>query len=135
VHSGEAYDRPANWMSNLLCGAYGHCRPPLTGGEGGAKKLPHTPLPGKGRTAQALLHLHPNPAGTWVAMDYDLLVPPHDAAILIRDMTGRDVHRITLREQQQQVVWDTRQAAPGSYTVSLQHKGRQLRTEKLIIRP
>ena len=42
---------------------------------------------------------------------------------------------VALREQQQQVVWDTRSTAPGSYTVTLQHKGRQLRTEKLILRP
>jgi hypothetical protein len=92
-------------------------------------------LPEQRPAPLAQLHLFPNPANTSVTMDYDLLVPPHDAAILIRDMTGREVHRITLREQRQQVVWDTRQAAPGSYTVTLQHKGRQLRTEKLIVRP
>jgi hypothetical protein len=49
-------------------------------------------------------------------------------------MTGREVKRIILREQKQQVVWDTRQAAPGSYTAVLLNSGRQLRTEKIIIR-
>ncbi len=84
---------------------------------------------------QALLHIHPNPASTWVAIDYDLLVEPTHAAIVIRDIAGREVKRILLREQQQQMVWDTRQALPGSYTATLLNKGRQLRTEKFIISP
>ncbi len=84
---------------------------------------------------QALLHIHPNPASAWVAIDYDLLVEPSHAAIVIRDIAGREVKRIMLREQQQQVVWDTRQAPPGSYTATLLNKGRQLRTEKFIISP
>lgn len=41
---------------------------------------------------------------------------------------------MTLHERNQQVVWDTRQAAPGSYTVALLNNGRQLHAEKLIIR-
>ena len=136
VLMGDAYDRPAALISNLLCFGYGHCRPPLTGGEddGGPKALPYTPLPPKGALAQAELRIHPNPASTWVAIDYDLLVKPTDAAIIIRDMTGREVKRIMLRDQKHQVVWDTRQVAPGSYTVVLQNKQRQLRAEKLIIR-
>ena len=98
--------------------------------------LPHLAAP----PPTAHLRLHPNPATlsgaeAWVAMDYDLLVPPQDAAILIRDMTGREVKRFLLRDTKQQVVWDTRSTAPGSYTVTLQQQGRQLRTEKLIIRP
>jgi len=109
----------------------------LTGGEDDAtpKALPYTPLRASFAETQAVLRIHPNPASTWVAIDYDLLVEPTDAAIIIRDMTGREVKRVVLREQQHQVVWDTRQAAPGSYTVVLQNKQCQLRAEKLIVRP
>ncbi len=133
---GDAYDRPATLISNLLCFGYGHCRPPLTGGEEDEepKSLPYTPLPHGKAEVQATLLVHPNPANTWVAFDYDLLIEPTDAAIVIRDLAGREIRRIALREQRQQVVWDTRQAAPGSYTVVLLNSGRQLRTEKLIIR-
>ena len=53
---------------------------------------------------------------------------------MIRDLAGREVHRVRLNVRDQQVVWDTRQAAPGSYTVALLNSGQQLRTEKLIIR-
>jgi hypothetical protein len=133
---GDAYDRPATLISNLLCFGYGHCRPPLTGGEEDEepKALPYTPLPHGKAEVQATLLVHPNPASTWVAIDYDLLIKPTDAAIVIRDLAGREVRRITLREQRRQVVWDSRQAAPGSYTVVLLNSGRRLGTEKLIIR-
>jgi len=136
VLMGEAYDRPAALIGNLLCFRYGHCRPPLTGGgiDGDAKSLPYTPLSAQGTGAQAELRIHPNPASTWVTIDYDLLVEPTDAAISIRDMTGREVKRFVLRDQLQQVVWDSREVAPGTYTVMLQNKHHQLRTEKLIIR-
>lgn len=133
---GQAYDRPASWISNLLCFGYQHCRPPLTGGEedGVPKSLPYTPLPAKDIAVQAALSIYPNPANSWVAFDYDLLVEPTNAAIVILDLTGREVYRIVLNESQQQKVWDTRQAAPGSYTVVLLNNRQQLRTEKLIIR-
>jgi hypothetical protein len=136
VLMGEAYDRPAALIGNLLCFGYGHCRAPLTGGDidGDPKSLPYTPLTATGTGTQAELRIHPNPASTWVAIDYDLLVEPTDAAIIIRDMTGREVERIVLRDRLQQVVWDSREVAPGTYTVVLQNKKHQLRTEKLIIR-
>ena len=84
---------------------------------------------------QPLLHIHPNPANTWVAFDYDLLVPPKDASIVVRDLTGRTVYRQDLREQLGQLVWDTRQTAPGTYTATLYSGSRPLRTEKLILQP
>jgi len=54
---------------------------------------------------------------------------------MIRDVAGREVHRLRLNARDQQVVWDTSQAAPGTYTVVLQNKQRQLRAEKLMVRP
>lgn len=133
---GEAYDRPAAWISNLLCFGYQLCRPPLTGGEeeDDRRSLPYTALSSNAALSQAALSIHPNPASTWVVLDYDLLVEPTEAALAIRDLTGREVYRRTLTDRKQEVVWDTRQIAPGSYTVVLLNGGRQLRAEKLIIR-
>ncbi|MBL7963928.1 MAG: hypothetical protein JNM31_08790 [Flavobacteriales bacterium] len=129
------YDRPAAWISNLLCFGYGICRPPLTGGGAGEpKSLPYTRLPAVGSRTQPILKLHPNPANSWVALDYELPVPPKDAALVIRDIMGREVFRLKLNDQVRQVVWDVRTAAPGSYTVTLLNGGEQLRTEKLTIR-
>ena len=84
--------------------------------------------------SKSALSIHPNPASTWVALEYDLLVEPTEAALAIRDLAGREVYRRTLTDRKQEVVWDTRQMAPGSYTVVLLNGGRQLRAEKLIIR-
>ena len=131
---GEAYDRPAALIANLLCTAYGICRPPLTGGDDGTpKSLPRTAWSSAGAPPQALLSIHPNPADAWVALDYDLLVPPQDAALVVRDMNGREVYRKVLQQQKQQVVWDTRPVAPGTYTASLLIGERVLHTEKIII--
>jgi hypothetical protein len=133
--AGAAYDRPAAFISNLLCFGYGICRPPMTGGDDGApKSLPRTELPAAGHLVQALLAIHPNPADSWVAFDYDLLVPPDDAVLVVRDVTGREVYRKALHEARQQVVWDTRMMAPGTYTASLINGKQLLRSEKIVIR-
>lgn len=92
-------------------------------------------MQGNGMAQAGALLLHPNPASAWVAIDYDLLVEPTHAAIVIRDIAGREVKRIALREQQQQVVWDTRQMAPGTYVATLYHGQRALRTEKIVLQP
>ncbi|MDX9751984.1 MAG: hypothetical protein RBT71_12965, partial [Flavobacteriales bacterium] len=133
--AGGAYDRPAAFITNLLCFGYGICRPPSTGGDDGTpKSLPRTELPAVGNLVQALLAIHPNPADAWVAFDYDLLVPPDDALLVIRDITGREVYRKVLQEARQQVVWDTRMMAPGTYTASLINGKQLLRSEKIVIR-
>jgi hypothetical protein len=131
---GDAYDRPAAWISNLLCFGYGICRPPLTGGEdhGEERSLPYTPS--TAAATQAVLDLRPNPATNWATVEYDLKAVPDQAELVVRDATGREVFRTRLSEQRQQVLWDTRQAAPGSYTVVLLNSGHQLRAEKLIVR-
>src|SRR5690606_438211 len=133
--AGAAYDRPATFITNLLCFGYGICRPPSTGGDDGTpKSLPRTELPAAGKLVQALLAIHPNPADAWVAFDYDLLVPPDDAQLVIRDITGREVYRKVLLEARQQVVWDTRMMAPGTYTATLINGKQLLRSEKIVIR-
>ncbi len=84
---------------------------------------------------QALLHIHPNPASTWVAIDYDLLVEPKQAALVVRDIAGRELYRKALHNQRHQLVWDTRQVAPGTYAATLYNGQRALRTEKIVLQP
>lgn len=133
--AGDTYDRPSTWIYNLLCFHYHICRPPLTGGDDGTPKVwPRSVQQAGGAGTVALLKAQPNPADTWMAFTYDLLVEPKQAALVIRDLVGREVYRRELREQQQQVVWDTRQVPPGTYTATLYNNERQLRTEKVIIR-
>ncbi|MBL7963676.1 MAG: T9SS type A sorting domain-containing protein [Flavobacteriales bacterium] len=132
----DAYDRPAAVISNLLCFGYGICRPPLTGGDGAEpKSLVFTPKPTMSGNEQPVLKIHPNPASTWVALDADLRTPPVDAFLVVRDITGREVFRTLLNQQQQQIVWDTRHIAPGTYAVVLVNGRQQVRTEKLVVRP
>ncbi|MFZ1694979.1 MAG: hypothetical protein WAT74_17415, partial [Flavobacteriales bacterium] len=87
-----------------------------------------------GAVPRAMLSVHPNPASTWAVIEYDLMVRPVNAAIILRDIAGRVIERIVLIEQRQQLVLDTRAIPPGSYTICLINAGRELVTEKLIIR-
>lgn len=84
---------------------------------------------------RAMLSLHPNPASSWVAVDYDLLGEPVDAAVLILDLSRREVKRLKLIQPQRQAVLDTRELSPGSYTVALINGGVLLRSESLMVQP
>ncbi len=129
------HDRPAVWAQNILCFHYGKCRAPLTGGEGMAPKaLPYTPLVDL-ISVRPDLRLHPNPANAWVAITYDLLAKPKEAEILVRDGLGRMVARFKLHAREGQQPLDTRELAPGAYTVELHDNRARMRTEKLIVRP
>ncbi|MDX9750885.1 MAG: hypothetical protein RBT71_07365 [Flavobacteriales bacterium] len=130
------YDRPSVWASNLLCAAYGDCRPPYTGGGGATPK--HLFLPEEEPApviAPSALRLHPNPANGWVAMNYHL--PGHAGAVVlvVRDAGGRVLHQLSAAGEQGQRVWDTRGQAPGLYTVELWRDGRVEQTERLVIHP
>ncbi|HRD51932.1 MAG TPA: hypothetical protein PKY96_04715 [Flavobacteriales bacterium] len=131
----DAHDRPATWISNLLCFHYQICRAPLTGGSiGGPKANRQHPAPSVAGTTMGLLSVHPNPASTWAAVDYDLMADPEDAAIILRDISGRVVHRTRLSDRRRQLALDTRAVSSGSYTICLINAGRELVTEKLVIR-
>ena len=105
VLRGSDYDRPATWISNLLCFHYGICRAPLSGGTDGPKSLSRWTTGSLKRTAQAGLLIHPNPADTWVAFTCDLMAPADHAALVVRDMAGREVWRASLQGTQEQAVW------------------------------
>jgi hypothetical protein len=133
---GDHYDRPSVWASNLLCVAYGHCRAPYTGG--GGDEEPKRLLPPKEEPAPAAapaLRIHPNPANNWVAMSY--LLPGNTGAVslVVRDAGGRVLHQLNAVGEQGQRVWDTRELAPGIYTVELRREGRVEHTERLVIQP
>lgn len=130
----QAYDRPAEWINNLLCFGYDICRAPLTGGDD--RVQPKRLQAGQGGPVPAArLDIHPNPASTWVAFNYDLQAAPDQAELLVRDAVGRVVYRRTLQATVHQQLWDTREIASGAYTVELLNAGRELRTEKLIVQP
>jgi hypothetical protein len=132
---GEAYDRPATWISNLLCFHYNRCRPPLTGGEdaGGGKSARQALLQTVAQPAEPHLQLHPNPASAWVALDYNLRALARNATLFVLDATGREVWRATLALSRTQVLWDTRSTAPGAYSVILENAGTRVATERLVL--
>ena len=82
---------------------------------------------------QATLLLWPNPSNqqTWLA--YSL--PGHSGPVQlrIRDAQGRLAHTLQASGEEGQVVWDTRDVAPGVYTVELLREGKLERTERLVI--
>ena len=81
------------------------------------------------------LLLQPNPASTYVAMNYDLPGNTSVAQVRVRDASGRVVHTLQIAGEQGQQVWDTRGTAPGVYTVELLREGRVERSERLVIQP
>jgi hypothetical protein len=60
---------------------------------------------------------------------------PQNAWITIMDAQGRSMERIAVRQAAGQLVWDTREVAPGLYHVELVVSGQRLQTEKLIVKP
>ena len=131
----DVYDRPESLISNLLCVASGRCRPPLTGGEedGNPKNLPYTPLPTVWEHLAPTLTLKPNPANTWVAIDYKLAGSLDDVQLSIQDIKGRNMYSQRLQDPEGQVVWDTRPVAQGTYTVVLRQGKDKVKSETLII--
>jgi len=129
----RAYDRPANWISNLLCFNYGHCRAPLTGGD----ERPQTRLAQVTSAAlapSASLDIYPNPATSWVTFHYNLQAEPEQAELTVRDAAGRIVYHVALHAKEQQQLWDTREVSSGTYSVVVFNAGRELRTAKLIVK-
>jgi len=131
----NAYDRSANWISNLLCVAYHSCRAPLTGGEAGAPKsrrpasqVAHdTPEGPNFRTA-------PNPAQAWVTFTYDLKEQPtENAFVVVKDAVGRQIVALAMPNRQGQLVMDTRELAKGMYTVSYTVASRSVQLDRLIL--
>ncbi len=130
----EQRDRAATWAQNILCFHYDKCRAPLTGGEGGTPKARNVISTEIGSPMLASLHIYPNPASNYVVFEVDLASEPKGAAIRIQDIAGRVLKQLIVTSKEQQVVLDSREFAPGSYSVLLSNTGTTLQTKNLIIR-
>ncbi|MBS1580626.1 MAG: T9SS type A sorting domain-containing protein [Bacteroidetes bacterium] len=85
------------------------------------------------RSVEPQFHIYPNPASEQITFNYDLTTAPKNAALLIRDITGREVARLALVQGQDRTLFDTRTLAIGTYTVGLTNNGQHLRSERLVI--
>ena len=131
----DHYDRASRWASNLLCAAYGICSPPHTGSAGEPRSATHLDAShGTEPNAPALI-VQPNPAATWAAFSYTLPTDATQARIAVRDIGGRSVYTTTAHGAQGQVLWDTRAIAAGLYSVELEHSGRTIAIQKVVVQP
>lgn len=131
--AADSYDRPSTWIWNVLCFGYGHCRPTPSGGEQPTQRVMHPAKPDEAAPVK-ILTLVPNPADVAVTFRYEAKGADGNLAIIIRDASSREVQRIPLQNKQGQWLWDTRQVAPGAYTVDLLSGDRRLATEQLLIK-
>lgn len=130
------YDRPAAWAQNLLCFGYGRCRPPLTGGRTGEQRRFTATTQGQPeKLVQQRLWAQPNPATQYTEIHYRLGHAPVDAWIFVRDILGQEQQRFKLPVSHGQVLWDTRQIPPGTYTAELMDAGARIFTDRIIVRP
>ncbi|MEZ4757835.1 MAG: T9SS type A sorting domain-containing protein [Flavobacteriales bacterium] len=131
--SDGQYDRAANWISNLLCVYYEHCRPPRTGGEVGGDKSLREPPNATRSPEENMITLAPNPAQTWTTLTFFLLDEPANGRILVKDIAGRVLLTERFAGRQGQVVLDARQLSKGTYTVECITDAGALKTDRLIV--
>ena len=127
-------DRPATWAQNILCFHYGRCRAPLTGGELGTPKSRKVDPDGIEQTTGPTLQVFPNPTSRYATIEVDLVAPPQNAAVVVKDVAGRVLFRLNVSSTIEQLVFDSRELASGSYTFQLESSGNVLVTEQLIIK-
>lgn len=134
--AADHYDRPATWAQNILCFHYAHCRTPQTGGEDNSHRpLPYTPRKAGSSKAEPTLTAIPNPGVYFMTFSVDLLGNPDAALLVIRDIVGRELQKLPIRQTRSQVIWDASQALPGSYTATLLNGGKQIKSVKFTLRP
>jgi len=134
--AADHYDRPSNYANNLLCAAYGKCRPPLTGGSARPKAARPRPTPRPAEAAASLFTLYPNPANAYVQLNYNCgTATTTHGLIVVREISGRTVATLPMAGNVGQQVLDTRTLAAGSYLVAFTNGATTLHTEKLIVQP
>lgn len=128
----DQYNRPAAWISNLLCFHYGICRSPLTGGDGGSKRALIT---NEDQTTIAgdLFSLQPNPTHTFVSFSYALKATYNNGLLRVLDASGRQMASERVQGNMGQILLDTRTWSPGLYTVQCIIDGIAAHTAKLIV--
>ena len=61
------------------------------------------------------ISVHPNPATTWITIDFVLPDGMNSVKLTISDAQGRTVDKLTLTGRQGQKLLDTRNYSPGMY--------------------
>lgn len=79
------------------------------------------------------IHTEPNPANTWVAINYSLPFDGSGAVIKIFDNTGKKIDEWVVADRQGQFIWDVRKIQPGIYIYKLECNGLSEKG-KLIIK-
>ena len=129
----DQYDRPSNWISNLLCLYYDECRAPRTGGNTGGEKNLQGSRPSQAVMGQNVIQIAPNPTQTWSTMSYTLIEEPINGKILVKDLFGRVVISKQMNGTHGQVVLDTRQLSKGVYVVECISNEETLRSDRLVV--
>ncbi|MCC6841247.1 MAG: hypothetical protein IT230_13900 [Flavobacteriales bacterium] len=132
---GDAHDRAASGISNLLCFGYGICRPSLTGGDAMTPRSLHYITTDPVAAASPALSVYPNPASSFATLAWDMHTTLDRACLLVRDLTGRELQRFPLFNTKGQQLWDTRPVLPGAYTVELRNADATLGTAKVVVKP
>ncbi len=83
----------------------------------------------------AALQLHPNPANTWVAMDYTVEQTVEALYVVLRDLAGGELARVPLAGTQGREVLQTQNLPAGVYTVELLQGGRVKQVQRLVVQP
>ncbi len=79
------------------------------------------------------ISLKPNPADTWVAIDYALPFSTDEGMMYIIDISGKTIESINLSQNKGQKVVDTRKIPAGIYVFRIESLG-YLNSKKLVIR-
>ncbi len=83
--------------------------------------------------AEKKFNTYPNPTNGLVTFAYDLEQPTKEVYVVVRDLFGRTVVQLPMKNQRGQLEFDTGGLAKGLYTVSFTSAGRAMYTDKLIV--
>lgn len=80
-----------------------------------------------------VLKLYPNPANAYATLSFELPQEVEEATLVIADLTGKIVNRITLNGKKGQQLIDIRNLPAGMYITSVVCKSGILKREKIVI--
>jgi hypothetical protein len=126
-------DRPATWAQNILCVHYGKCRAPLTGDAKAAPKSRQVTKRAEGGAAEASMRIYPNPASKYATVAVHFGAELEQAVVVVQDAVGREMLRIAVQYEDQQVLLDTRDWPSGTYAIRQENGGKVLTVERLVI--
>lgn len=128
----EKYDRPANWVRNILCFGYKVCLPEQSVHEAHNKAL--RPVKIAPEVADLpLLKILPNPATAYTTFAHDLKDAVDHAYARVVDARGREVAKLPIQNSPGQLLFDTRVVGSGVYSVELFNNQTRITTERLVI--